>query len=336
MVDKHEHKLPRIQSHTDTNDSLARSIGRIDFEIQRLQSNATWKEKQNRWSSSNFVRYEGRSNFKKNQMKNGLRQRSESLVRPDEALSRQGQERKADNPSLKRYNSEPFLQQTYDEFSVQATSLKLNNRNKDESRKSSYSGGFLPPVFLDPKLSADNPVTSKQIKLESAKTIKMIRDFENSRKILVKNQVPVEEKLTPEKLSKGSKTIRKSESKRTKNIEESGEDNPKIVKRKGLLPKRRLSEQVDSYEVSRTVNDQAFPRRITIRTSKSCPTIVIHECGDNEDTSSEIGKNIKYDNNVENGGEIGNIGEDDLTVHRSRTTSLVACWKPKQSVVNEK
>lgn len=328
MVDKH--KLPRIQSNADTNYSLARSIGRINFEIQRLQS----KEKQNRWSSSNYVRYkETTTQFKKNQKKNGLRKRSESLVNSDEALSRQGQERRADNSFLKRYNSEPFLQQSYEEFSVQATPLKLNNRNKEENRKRNDStGGFLPPVFLDPKLSADNLMASKQFKLETAKTIKMIREFENRQKELVKNRAHVGQKQS-EKLPNGSKTTRKVESKIPKDAEESVED--KTVKpRKGLLPKRRLSEQVDSYEVSRTFNDKAFPRKITIRTSKSCPTIVIHECGDNDDTFTDIRReNTK---NVEYEGDIGNIGEDDLTVDRSRTTSLVACWKPKQSVVSEK
>jgi hypothetical protein len=177
----------------------------------------------------------------------------------------------------------------------------------------------------------------KQSKMDAIKTMKnVIKNPESSRKMLA-------EADTLENEPKGSKDGRKilrikvSKSKTDKFDGESVDINRKTLKHKGVLPKRRLSEQICSYEVNRTTNDKAFPRKITIRTSKSCPTIVIHECGDNNDDTSEILQNTKNHTNVRpEKCEDTSLGEKDLTVLRSRTTSLVACWKPNHSFVTKK
>lgn len=317
--------LSRTQSVIASSDGK-RLRGNIDFDFQNGKHNAKAPvhDKTMHWKSANYsdekATYESLERRRKALETSSKTNESSDFTRQDGA--------KFVLP-LRRHNSEPFnfLQQSANPFTVKATSLKLNHRAKEKTgnnnEKKHLFTDLLPSIFFDTRLVNDN----SKVQLESTSNSK-----KTPRQITVKNKT-----LTKESNGKVSKTVEVNERVRnnakvkTSDIDQHADK--AVRKPVKVLPKRRLSEQIDSYEINRN-NHHVYPRRITIKTSKSCPTIVIHECGEADETADD--SITLRDDNASDSKEIASVQMNGCKTLNKDTTSFVPCWKPKQSIVNEK
>lgn len=329
-------KLPRISTTSSESagpSATGKRFGYVDFDFQNCRQNPKElnHEKATFWRSAQYCWKKEERGTSENYI--GRRKHQEKPSKTTTSFDYVGtQEAKFVLP-LRRHNSEPLnlLQHNRNPFTVTATTLKLNQRAKEKNTPKNDKKQFhnlLPSVFFDttsgnnrPKeklareksiknrpenFANDSETVSRKTKISKRNNDKALKDFE------VKERVEITHKVNTSDVDhKDDKAVHKS------------------------LPKRYLSEQIDAYEINRN-NHNAFPRKITIRTSKSCPTIVIHECGEYEETShvsravSNSGDN--RDDSLEGSSERMN-GSETLN---SDTTSFVRYWKPKQSIVKSK
>lgn len=231
---------------------------------------------------------------------------------------------------LRRHNSEPqnLLQQNANPFTVNVTSLKLNQRPKEKiiENNEKQLNDLLPSVFFDTSDSTKGKLSrEKMTKHRIENSTKLDKNI--SEKTKVSKSTNHKDIDTYERV-KNNQKVKKSD------IDHEADKG--VRKTLKSLSKRRLSEQIDSYEINQN-NHNAFPRKITIRTSKSCPTIVIHECGEYDETSNDScaikdregsGNDTSLENSSEQMNGCRNLNKD--------TTSFVPYWKPKQSIVKTK
>ncbi|KAK3701537.1 hypothetical protein QZH41_007894 [Actinostola sp. cb2023] len=324
--------LPRIRttlSQTVITNQDRKRVSNVDLDVQSRKHNinAPVLQKQHYWISSQVpLKNEGKEAI--GGFGRQLKASETSSKSPQQCSSNRYSERTVAFPlrRLRRHHSEPLLQQR-DRLGVCITSLALNQRTKDKAKnpEEKLFTDFLPSVFLDTMLSNGNPEDLKRANIsQTGRTRK--KNLDKSRNIVSKDNS-----------NQGSKDGRIAAHARRKvnsnnKTRESDQDNAKDIDiaackpHKHLPTERRLTEQIDSFEINRK-NENVFPRRITIRTSKSCPTIVIHECGDDDETTDTTSHETDFQAEDSPSQQLN--GSESL---KKDTTSFVVCWRPKKAL----
>lgn len=333
-------KLPKIRPSLRKTLSVPASsdekkLQNVDFDVQnRKHLTKSWThERSIHWKSAqvSLVTDERRASGSFGRRLNVLESSLKTNRTSDHDQTFQSDHERKFTLPLRKYNSEPYLQQGNNPFTVQAKSLKLNHRARDKNTNGEKTilSGLLPSVFFDTRIVDDNLNDEQRGDISKDKELRKIKR-KNQRNVSTK-----ERGSSHSQTSKEPQYNHKSHQEITESVIDQDVDNSTRKPLK-VLPKRRLSEQIDAYEINRS-KDHGVPRRITIRTSKSCPIIVIHECGDRDETTEDV---YLVDNgNVCDDSQSKEMASGQMNGCKSLnndTTSFVSCWKPRESVANRK